>query len=268
MKHRTIAPIVMMTLVGLLSGCARLDHLGSAPTMTPPGNPEVAAPPPDPNAVPSDAIARRARLDGTDRRVAYESYAGGLGVGPSPNLWDSRSTLLFADNRARYPGDIVTVEIEIDDEAQIRNRTDRSRDADESLDVPNFFGVEQIAKRILPDGSAGINPAVGISSGSDASGQGSVSRNEKITLKIAALVRDVLPNGNLVIQGSQEIRVNFELRDLQISGIVRPQDITRSNSVQYEHIAEARVSYGGRGQITDVQQPRYGQQVLDMILPF
>ena len=79
---------------------------------------------------------------------------------------------------------------------------------------------------------------------------------------------DVLPNGILSIVGSQEIRVNFELRDLQVSGFVRPEDISRQNEITYDKIASARVSYGGRGQISDVQQPRYGQQVLDILLPF
>ncbi len=260
--------LAVLSVGALLSGCGRLDHFGRPPTMTPPGEPEVAAPSANPERVPAAPVARRARLDGSDRRLDPPEGAMADGGRRQASLWDTRSTLLFTDNRARFPGDIVTVVIEIDDEAEIQNRTSRSRDAGESLDVPAFFGVEQIASRVLPDGSAGINPAVDLGANSNADGEGSVRRNEEITLRIAALVRHVLPNGNLVIQGSQEIRVNFELRDLQISGIVRPEDITRKNTVAYDRIAEARVAYGGRGQISDVQQPRYGQQVLDMILPF
>jgi flagellar L-ring protein FlgH len=81
-------------------------------------------------------------------------------------------------------------------------------------------------------------------------------------------VTQVLPNGNLVVQGRQELRVNFEVRELQITGVIRQQDISSTNTVSYTKLAEARISYGGRGQLTDVQQPRYGQQLLDIIAPF
>ncbi len=109
---------------------------------------------------------------------------------------------------------------------------------------------------------------VGLNSGSTSEGSGSIRRNEEIELKLASVITDVLPNGNLVIYGRQEVRVNFEVRELAIAGIVRPEDITSANTISYEKIAEARISYGGRGQITDVQQPRYGQQLYDIIFPF
>jgi flagellar L-ring protein precursor FlgH len=164
-------------------------------------------------------------------------------------------------------GDILTVVIEIDEEAEISNATDRSRSGSESLGISHLFGLPQRVNRSLPTG-ANLDDAVSIGSSSSSSGDGSVRRNEKLTLRVAATVVDVLPNGVLSIAGSQELRVNFEMRELLVSGYVRPEDISRQNEITYDKIATARVSYGGRGQISDVQQPRYGQQVLDVILPF
>lgn len=133
--------------------------------------------------------------------------------------------------------------------------------------MPQLFGIPQRHDPKLPDG-ASLGNAVDIGSSSNASGDGSVRRQEKLTLRVAATITRVLPNGVLEITGSQEVRVNFELRDLQVSGFVRPEDITRQNEITYDKIASARIAYGGRGQISDMQQPRYGQQVLDIILPF
>lgn len=180
------------------------------------------------------------------------------------SLWQPVS--LFSDQRARRRGDILTVVIEIDDRAQINNRTDRERDATEEFDIRTLFGIEQEIDGALP-GDLSV-AGVDLSSESTSRGEGTIARDETIELKIAATVTDVLPNGNLVILGSQEIRVNYELRDLQVAGIIRPEDISRENTIPYERIAEARVVYGGRGQVYQLQQPRYGQQVLDIILPF
>ena len=164
-------------------------------------------------------------------------------------------------------GDILTVVIEIDDKAEISNSSDRSRSASQELGVPSLFGLPQKIDQALPEG-ASLGSAVGVNSSSTASGDGSVRRNEKLTLRVAATITDVLPNGVLAIEGQQEVRVNFELRQLTVSGFVRPADITRQNEITYDKIASARVSYGGRGQITDMQQPRYGQQALEAALPF
>ncbi|MEM7671038.1 MAG: flagellar basal body L-ring protein FlgH, partial [Pseudomonadota bacterium] len=171
----------------------------------------------------------------------------------------------FGDRRAQGRGDILTVVIEIDEEAEISNATNRSRQADEDLSVSALFGLESL---LLNATDIDIANAARIGSQSSSEGDGSVERSEEITLRLAATVTDVLPNGHFVIIGNQEIRVNFELRDLRVQGIIRPEDISRSNEVTYDKIADARISYGGRGQITDVQQPRYGQQVADIILPF
>ena len=183
------------------------------------------------------------------------------------SLWSQTSQSLLGDRRALKKGDILTVVIEIDEEAEISNDTRRSRSSGESLELPQLGGLPQRAQDRLPEGVT-LDNAVDISSSSDTSGKGSVKREEKLTLKVAATVTEVLPNGVLAISGSQEVRVNFELRELLVSGFVRPGDISRLNQITYDKIASARISYGGRGQITDVQQPRYGQQVLDMVLPF
>jgi flagellar L-ring protein precursor FlgH len=164
-------------------------------------------------------------------------------------------------------GDILTVIIEIDDEASLSNQTRRNRAGSDEASVTAMFGINKLIEDLLPK-DATLDPAIGLSSTTNSSGAGSVQRTEEITLKLAATVTDMLPNGHLVIFGSQELRVNYELRDLQIAGIIRPEDISRRNEITYDKIADARVVYGGRGQITDMQQPRLGQQVIDIVSPF
>ncbi|MGH1355011.1 MAG: flagellar basal body L-ring protein FlgH [Thalassovita sp.] len=183
------------------------------------------------------------------------------------SLWTAGQTSLLGDHRAVKRGDILTVVIEIDDQAEISNSTSRSRSGSESMSLPHLFGIPQRINKSLPEG-ASMDEAVSLGSSSDSSGDGSVRRNERLTLRVAATVTGVLPNGVMVIEGLQEVRVNFELRELIVSGYVRPEDISRQNEVTYDKIASARISYGGRGQITEVQQPRYGQQLLSRILPF
>lgn len=184
-----------------------------------------------------------------------------------PSLWSGGPQSLLGDRRAMRKGDILTVVMEIDERAEISNDTTRQRSGSESLSVPDLFGLPQRAAASLPDG-ASMSPAVSIDSTSQSTGRGTVKRNEKLTLRLAATVVDVLPNGTLSIAGSQELRVNFELRALTVTGYVRPEDITRQNEITYDKIAAARVSYGGRGDITATQQPRLGQQILDLVLPF
>lgn len=183
------------------------------------------------------------------------------------SLWTGDRGSLLGDHRAMQRGDILTVVIEIDDKAEISNSTDRSRTAAQQMAVPQLLGLPQRIDRRLPEGTDLAN-AVGVNSSSSSAGDGSVRRNERLTLRVAATVMDVLPNGVLSIKGQQEVRVNFELRELLVSGFVRPADVTRQNEITYDKIASARISYGGRGQITDMQQPRYGQQAIEAILPF
>jgi flagellar L-ring protein precursor FlgH len=183
------------------------------------------------------------------------------------SLWTGETDSLLGDRRAARAGDILTVVIEIDDKAEISNATGRTRSGSQDMSMPSLFGIPQRIDESMPEG-ASMADAVDTSSKSTFSGNGSVSRKEKLTLRVAATVVEELPNGVLRIEGQQEVRVNYELRELLVTGYVRPADISRQNEITYDKIAGARISYGGRGQISEVQQPRYGQQISDIILPF
>ncbi|MFN6250821.1 MAG: flagellar basal body L-ring protein FlgH [Alphaproteobacteria bacterium] len=183
------------------------------------------------------------------------------------SLWRQGSRTFLRDQRAASVGDLVTVLVSIQDEADMENSTKRNRDNSESMGIPNLLGLESSFGRLFP---SGFDPskAVSASSASDVTGAGTLKRSEQINLRVAATVSQVLPNGNLVVVGRQQVRVNQELRDLQVGGIIRPQDIGSDNTVRHDRLAEARIAYGGRGTISDVQRPRYGQELMDIILPF
>jgi flagellar L-ring protein precursor FlgH len=183
----------------------------------------------------------------------------------SPNsLWRNGSRAFFKDQRAHQVGDILTIMVNLNDKAVIANETQRSRENKEDSGVDNFFGKPKVPIMNTP---VPTRIFTGDSS-SSSEGKGSVNRSEALTTNVAAVVTQVLPNGNLVVEGRQEVRVNFEVRELIVAGIVRPEDIQSDNTIDSTKIAQARIAYGGRGQITDVQQPRYGQQFLDVLLPF
>lgn len=187
------------------------------------------------------------------------------------SLWQAGSTGFFGDHRASLVGDILTVEIEIDDEAELENESERSRSGGTEVGAPTFLGYGSKLDRILPGIDAEDLPTgdlIDLSSGSSSRGEGSIARNEKISLKVAAMIMRRLENGNLVIAGRQEVRVNNELRELRVAGIIRPVDVDMNNTIPYDKIAEARISYGGKGQISQVQQPRYGEDLLDVALPY
>jgi flagellar L-ring protein FlgH len=241
---RRIGLVALMAL----AGCG-MGQIGQPPEMTSIGRAEDDAQP--------ILTAERAMLAVPPPQAARHAYQQG-------SLWSTTPSGLLGDRRARTLGDILTVTIEIDDEAEMKNTTTRSRDGSESAEVGGFFG----AGNVLPPGMMKLNPNVEIGSQSEYDGSGSVKRNEKLTLRVAATVVQVLPNGQLVIQGDQEVRVNYELRDLQITGIVRPEDISRYNEIPYDRIAGARIVYGGRGLISSAQQPRYGQQAVDRLMPY
>ena len=244
MPIKSLASLAAITL--LIAGCSKLENVGKAPGFTP-----------IQNTLEHQAMLTPGQPDMYDR----------LRKSDRASLWSGARGSLLGDRRAERRGDILTVVIEIDESAKISNSTSRSRNGSESLGIPSLLGIPQRIDRILPDGAT-LADAVSTNSSSNSAGDGSVSRNEELTLRVAATILDVLDNGVLLIQGSQEVRVNFEIRELLVSGYVRPEDISRQNEITYDKIASARISYGGRGQITDVQQPRYGQQVADILLPF
>jgi len=239
--------IGIVTLAALMSGCSAFDRLrnvGEQPALTPIENP-VAQPGYRPVQMPMP----------TPQPVSY-----------NPNsLWRNGSRAFFKDQRAHQVGDIMTVKVKITDKAKYENETSRSRINKEDSGVTDFLG-----SKLIKNPSTAILPGKILTADSTASseGKGSVDRKEELSTNVATVVTQVLPNGNLVIEGRQEIRVNFEVRELIVGGIVRPEDIESDNTIESTKIAQARIAYGGRGQITDVQQPRYGQQVLDVILPF
>lgn len=227
-----------------LSGCDdRLENVGKAPTLT---------------AIESSREAHAMATLPLPRDIAHR------GTADRASLWSGGRQSLLGDRRAQASGDILTVVIEIDDKAEFSNSSQRGRSGSESTSVGAFVGIPQLQ----PFANIDLAPAVSTTSSSSNAGDGSTSRNEKLTLRVAATVIGTLPNGILQIQGSQEVRVNFELRELLVTGFVRPEDISRQNEIPYDKIASARISYGGRGQITDMQQPRYGQQITDIIMPF
>ncbi|CAM3255184.1 flagellar basal body L-ring protein FlgH [Paracoccus nototheniae] len=239
-------PAMLLCLALAASGCSRAAGLGRPPELSSPQETEeFLAMTNPPLNLPLDSGRPEA----------------------AASLWAGSQSSLISDRRAAIRGDILTVVIEIDDSANISNSSGRNRSSGESLSIPQMVGIPQRLSDKLPEGASFDNLA-DASSTSSYRGNGNITRRDQLTLRVAATVVDTLPNGTLQIEGTQEVRVNFELRELTVTGFVRPADIARSNEIAYDRIAGARISYGGRGQITDVQQPRYGQQAADIILPY
>ncbi|PPQ32392.1 flagellar biosynthesis protein FlgH [Rhodoblastus sphagnicola] len=228
--------LVLALLAPLASGCARKPDLFQEPSMSPVGS------------------GFAARTDPAMLNIDMPRANTGS------SLFQDGAANLFTDPRASKIGDVITVSIFINDKASFGNTSGRSQTAQETGSFDWSFGLGSNTHK--------VNSAADINASSSSNGQGTIDRSEKIQMSVAAVVTRVLPNGNLVINGSQEVRVNFEMRQLQIAGIVRPRDISSNNMISYEKIAEARISYGGKGRITEVQQPSWGQQIFDAAKPF
>jgi flagellar L-ring protein FlgH len=244
MRRAALVLAMALPLVGCGS-LQRLSEVGRPPGMTPSSDPTR-----DPNWRPM-----------TMPMPAAQTAA------PQANaLWRSGSRAFFKDQRAAQVGDVVTILVAATDSADVKNNTTGTRNGNDSMGVPNFFGLETQ----IPKWFAGANPAslVSTNSANANTGAATMKRNETVTLRLAGVITQVLPNGNLAVVARQELRVNRELRELQVSGVIRPQDIASDNTVTHDRMAEARISYGGRGQLTELQSPRWGQQLLDILLPF
>ncbi|MBV8168296.1 MAG: flagellar basal body L-ring protein FlgH [Alphaproteobacteria bacterium] len=245
-----IPTLLTVALAGfVLAGCNAFDRasrIGEKPELSPIENP-VAAPGYRPVSLPMPPPQVAERM---------------------PNsLWRAGSRTFFKDLRATRVGDILTVTVTLDEKASLSNSSTRTRTTAENDTITSLFGFEHQFKHFLSDQTTNT-PTINIAGATNNVGTGAITRAETVSLRLATLITQVLPNGNLVIDGHQEIRVNFELRELRLIGVIRPEDIAPDNTISYDQIAEARVSYGGRGQIDDVQQPRYGSQLLDILLPF
>ena len=247
---KSIRKLAIFALAGaLLGGCNTLERLSKVGE-----NPELS------------------RVQNPKHRAGYRPVSmpmpAPIRYAKSPNsLWRAGSRAFFKDLRASQVGDILTVTVAIADTVDLDNKIERSRTNSECAALPQFLGYEQALNAIFPETVNSANLVTGNST-SSILGDGKIDRTDKVTTKVAAIVVQVLSNGNLVIEGRQETRVNAEVRELAITGIVRPQDITTSNTINYEQVAEARLAYGGRGILTDVQRPRYGQEIFDVLFPF
>ena len=236
----------LLTIVSIAGGgCSSLDRLsqiGEQPKLssidnptTQPGYKPVQMPMPKPEA------------------VSYNANS----------LWRNGSRSFFKDQRAHQIGDLLTVSVNITDQANFANETIRSRTVTEDSGITAFLG-----SALLGSGAALPGRLLTADATSSADGKGTIQRQETLQTNIAAVVTQLLPNGNLVVEGRQEIRVNYEKRELIVAGIVRPEDIQSDNTIDSSKIAQARIAYGGHGEISDIQQPRYGSQVMDVLLPF
>ncbi len=252
-KLRT-APALRLAAVLLaasaLSGCgdtfSRLSEIGDGPKLTTTANP-TARPDYRPVTMPMPAPEV---------------------VDENPNsLWRAGARAFFKDHRAKAVGDIITVKLNLSEKAKLENKTTRTRNDSEDTDVTKLLGLEAEFTKILPQA---ITPAsvMSFGSASETEGDGTINRSEEVSFTMAAVVTQILPNGALVIMGRQEMRINSELREMMVTGVIRPEDISSDNEITHDKIAEMRVAYGGRGTLSELQRPRWGTQLWDIIFPF
>jgi flagellar L-ring protein precursor FlgH len=242
--------LVLIAALAPLCACSTVREAVRGPELAPVGYPSVLVP--------------------RDQAVLGSARDGMPGPASANSLWRTGARTFFQDQRASRVGDILTVDIEIDDSAKTTNNSTSSRTNGTTAGIPHLFGLESSIGRLLPPGTQNIDPSqlIETATTTNNAGAGAVNRAEKINLTIAAVVTQVLPNGNLVIQGTQEVRTNAELRQLTVAGIVRPEDISSANTIKHSQIAEARISYGGRGDISRVQKVPAGQSLVEKFYPF
>jgi flagellar L-ring protein precursor FlgH len=244
MRLRTLAVIALLPL----GACSSIKEAVKGPDLSPVGYPAALVPQSQPV-------------------LQLASAKDAPGPAGANSLWRAGAREFFADQRAAKVGDILTVLITINDSAKTTNQTTTSRTSDTTAGIPHLLGLESSLGKILPSGYDPAN-ALSTNTKTDQAGNGAVTRQEQINLTIAAVVSAVLPNGNLVIQGTQQVRTNNEVRDLTVAGVVRPEDISSSNTINHTQIAEARISYSGRGDIARVQKTPAGQALVEKFWPF
>jgi flagellar L-ring protein precursor FlgH len=242
--------IALAAAAGPLAACSSISEAVKGPTMAPMGYPSALLP----------ANQQQLPLAASGREPL-----------PSPasanSLWRTGARAFFGDQRAGRVGDILTVLININDEAKTSNATNATRTGTNTAGISNLLGLESTLGRILPRSFSPAN-AINTNSALGSAGTGGVTRQEQIQLTIAAVVTQVLPNGNLVIQGRQEVETNNDVRELTVAGVVRPEDISSTNTILHTQIAEARIKYGGRGDISTVQKTPAGTVLMQKFLPF
>ncbi|MEE2999602.1 MAG: flagellar basal body L-ring protein FlgH [Pseudomonadota bacterium] len=245
--------IIRLCFIGLfslmLSACntfTRLSQVGQGPK-----NSEIINPTKRPNYRPVSMPMPSPKM------INYKSNS----------LWRPGARAFFRDQRASEVGDILTINLSISDSADLNNKTTRARNDKEDSDLTKFIGIESELTKILPQA---IDPTNTVSLGTQHSteGNGNIGRKEAIEVTLAGIITQILPNGNMVIFARQELMVNFEMREVMVTGVVRPEDIDYTNKIEHDKIAEMRVAYGGRGTLSDLQQPRIGTQVIDILFPF
>jgi flagellar L-ring protein precursor FlgH len=244
--------VVSLTALALavLSGCntlSRISEVGNAPKLSDIKNPTT-------------------RKD--YRPVSLPMPAPEIAKDNPNSLWRSGARAFFRDHRAKEVGDIVTVKMSLSDSATFANKTERARADTEDTSLDNLLGLEAELSKVLPEAISTAQSIVKFGSTHDTSGDGTITRSEALSLTFAAVVTQILPNGSLVIMGRQEVSVNSELRELVVTGVIRPSDIDSDNTISDDSIAEMRVAYGGRGSLSGLQKPRWGMEMWDILFPF
>jgi flagellar L-ring protein precursor FlgH len=248
-SRRSLLRAATLAATAMLSSCNMLDKLA-----------DVGGPP------------KTSRIEDPTQAPGYKPVSMPMPAPVNPSagvnsLWRPGARDFLKDQRASEVGDIITVQVSMADTATLNNNTKAVSANSDSANPFTFLGFEGSLTHVLPKA---VNPTDLFSFGSTSTvnGTGTLARNETITVNVAAMVTQKLPNGNLVISGTQQLEVNSELREIGVKGIIRPQDIASGNTINSQQIAEARIVYGGRGTLSDAQSARWGQQLWDTVSPF